>query len=205
MTNKKINNAIQLGESLEYLSETYDLYTLFIDLCESTAIKQYCQENEIPDITWITRLQIFLSRTSRIIVQYGGAIVKTIGDEVMATFPVSIDPDDIIKCIIEVFQTFDTLKSYNTGKFRILSKASIDFGVCYNGQVLDVDIIDPIGTSVDRCARISKKAGANEIVYSDEVHDLLTQNNFPFKKYNISDEMFEAQGLGNIRIHKLTL
>jgi class 3 adenylate cyclase len=204
MKKNNLEKAINLGESLETLSESYDLYILFIDLCGSTEIKQFCLENEIPDITWISRLQIFLARTATIIQQYEGQIIKTIGDEVMATFSIQTNPSDIIKCVMEIFQTFDNLKSYKTGKFKIFSKAAIDFGSCFNGQLLDIDVIDPIGTCVDRCARLGKYVNKGEIIFSCNFHELLTESNFKFSNFNLTPSKDLMKGLGEIEYYKIS-
>lgn len=205
MKNSNFDKAIKLGESLEDLSETYDLFILFIDLCGSTEIKQFCAEKEIPDFTWITRLQVFLSRSAKIIQQYNGNIIKTIGDEVMATFPVNTNPIEIIKCVKEIFQTFDNLKSYNTGKFKIFSKAAIDFGTCYDGQLLDLDLIDPIGSCVDRCARMGKFVNKNEIIFSEDLYILLSENNFNFGNYNLIKSEEEMKDLGKVKCFRILL
>jgi len=204
MKNKKLNSAIRLAESLENISETYDLFILFIDLCDSTEIKQHCYEQQIPDHTWIMRTIVFLSRTARIIQQYSGSIVKTIGDEVMATFPFNTNPVDIIRCILEIFQTFDNLKSYKTGKFKIYSKASIDFGTCFDGQLIYSGVIDPIGTCVDRCARLGKYVSKNEIIISEEFYELLLEKNYKFDSFQIHHGKDELKGLGLVKYYKLS-
>lgn len=203
MRSKLFNNVVKLAESLENLSESYDMYILFIDLCDSTAIKQYCIENEIPDLTWIMRLKVFLSRTAQIIQQYSGSIIKTIGDEVMATFPLKTNPSEIIKCTIEIFQTFENLKSYNKGKFKIYSKAAIDFGTCYDGQLINPNLVDPIGPAVDRCARLGKYVNKNEIIVSNDFYDLLVENSFNFSKYSLLTGEEDLKGLGIVKYYKL--
>jgi class 3 adenylate cyclase len=185
----------KLTDSLEELSNSKDLYVLFVDMCDSTEFKNYCKQNDIPDSVWIQRQLFFLERCSLIIRNYKGDIIKTIGDEVMATFPISIDPINIIYCIIEVFGGFSNIKAYNKGKFIIKSKASIDFGECYNGSVFTNKVFDPIGTCVDRCARISKNISADEIVFSKDYFNLID------KKINtiglqIISRQEELKGLG---------
>lgn len=199
---RRIETASNLSESLESLSETYDLFILFIDLCESTRIKQYCLENDLPDSLWISRQMIFLSRTAKIIQKYSGTLVKTIGDEVMATFGVNIPPYRIIKCSIEIFQTFGNLKSYNKGVFKIFSKAAIDFGTCYDGQLVNNKIIDPIGSCVDRCSRISRFAGKNEIAISDEFMRLLDSGSRDHHELHFERVQNNLEGLGETVFYK---
>ena len=205
MNNKNIESAVKLSETLESLSDPIDLFIVFIDLCNSTEIKQFCIESEIPDSIWIMRQKIFLSRTAKIIQQYKGVIVKTIGDEIMATFPIDTKAADIIKCIIEVFQTFQNLKSYNKGQFQIKSKATIDFGTCYDGQLLDTGIFDPISSAVDRCARLGKFVTENQFCFSDDFYSILSEQDFNFEKFDLQTNEDEMKGLGIVKYYKIVI
>jgi class 3 adenylate cyclase len=204
MKGKILNRVGSLSESLESLAEAFDLYILFVDLCDSTQIKQFCLEKQIPDSIWITRQMIFLSRTAEIIGSYKGKVIKTIGDEVMAGFDISVDPLQIIRCCIEVFQTFQNLRSYNKGPFIIDAKAAIDYGTCYDGHVVDTpNTIDPIGSCVDRCARISGFAGKREIVFSQDFKEVLDEKNVDLARYRIEVQEEDLKGLGKVTFYKM--
>jgi len=198
-----INKIENLTDTLESFVESKDLYILMIDLCDSTEIKQFCLDRNLPESFWIIRQKIFLARTAKIIRQYNGYIVKTIGDEIMAIFEIDVSPINIIKCCTEVFQIFEGLKQYNKGKFKINSKASIDFGNCVNGDILENASYDPIGTCVDRCARISKYANQNEIVFSEDFYETLQLKNNRIYGYDMLSLSENIKGLGNINFYKL--
>lgn len=200
---QRIENLTALSESLEEFNDSKDVYILFLDLCDSTEFKQFCLDSGIPDSIWIFRQHTFLSRTAKLIKHYKGNIVKTIGDEIMAYFANDISPISIINCCQEVFKGFKNLKSYNTGKFIIKSKASIDFGTCYNGQIITPNQFDPIGRSVDRCARISKFAEADSIVFSSDFKSVLDEKN---PKVNLKLETLQEtlKGLGKISFFKIS-
>ena len=189
------DNILKFSSSLEELSNSQDTYILFIDMCDSTEFKKYCFQNEMPDSVWILRQHFFLVRCSKIIRSYNGIIVKTIGDEVMATFDLTTEPISIIRCVIEIFGSFQNIKAYNKGKFTILSKASIDFGECYNGSVFDNVLFDPIGSCVDRCARIAKFASEKEIVLSKDYYDLIS-NEIDTLGIEIELKKEDLKGLG---------
>ena len=200
---KLIYKIESLTDTLESFVVSKDLFIIMIDLCDSTELKQFCIDNSLPDSFWIMRQKIFLARTATIIRQYKGTIVKTIGDEIMAIFDIDIDPKKIIQCCTEVFQNFNGLKQYNKGRFKINSKASIDFGNCVNGDILENSPYDPIGTCVDRCARISKSVNQNEIVFSEDFFELLQLKGdtiFGYKVFPLSDSF---KGLGKIKFYKL--
>jgi class 3 adenylate cyclase len=205
MSNRtEIGRIEQLTETLESFADSMDLFILFVDLCDSTEIKQFCTDKVLPQSFWITRQKIFLARTAKIVRQYGGVVVKTIGDEIMATFDSSLQAPKIVSCCTEVFQGFDGLKQYDKGPFKIKSKAAVDFGECVNGDILDNKIFDPIGTCVDRCARISKFASANEIAVSSDFRDLLPSKDERILGYRIDPQSEELKGLGTVQFYKLT-
>jgi class 3 adenylate cyclase len=52
----------------------------------------------------------FLSRSADIIRKYEGQIVKTVGDEVLATFKYDYQPKQIIYCCSEVYNSIKKLK-----------------------------------------------------------------------------------------------
>ncbi len=156
----------ELGELLDYfLADTADVFILFADLCDSTALKQLLIEQGIPEVFWITRQLLFLQRAAVNIRGYEGIIVKTIGDEVMAIFHATTKPEEVLKCAIGILQGFDNLKLYKD-QMKIDAKVSIDFGQTYNGSIIKDVSFDPIGTPVDRCARLNSVTNKREITFS---------------------------------------
>jgi class 3 adenylate cyclase len=207
MKNNKntIDEINKVGDFLESLSDSKDLYILFIDLCDSTSFKQFCLEKGISDTDWIFRQQLFLSRVATLVKKYSGTVIKTIGDEIMATFDINIDPITIINCCAEIFNQFNNLKAYKKEGYKIYSKAAVDFGNCFNGQILDLDIFDPIGTPVDRCARISKKSDKSCIVFSEDFLNVLKQTNPNFNFDLFESGIEDFKGLGKTNFYKMEL
>jgi class 3 adenylate cyclase len=201
--NKTIEKLIQSAEVLA--SDSADVYLLFADLVGSTEYKYRLISQGHPDIIWISRQLVFLSRSADIIKTYNGIVVKTIGDEIFAYFEATIDPFNIINCGIEIIQAFDNLKSYK-GKSKIEAKISIDYGETYNGSISKNILYDPIGISVDRCARLNSISKKNEIIFSDEfLNTLVFKKNIGEirSKYGFISEEQDLKGLGNVRYHKI--
>lgn len=122
----------------------------------------------------------------------------------MADFDITFDPFQIIRCCIEVFQTFQNLRSYNKGPFIIDTKAAIDYGTCYDGHVVDTaGTIDPIGSCVDRCARISGFAGKKEIVFSQDFKEVLDDKNVDLSRFKIESQEKNLKGLGTVKFYKI--
>jgi class 3 adenylate cyclase len=130
--------------------------------------------------------------------QYNGVVVKTIGDELFAYFEATTDPEAILKCAIEIVQGFENLKSYQ-GDSRIEVKASLDVGLTYNGTILNSTLFDPIGSAVDRCARLNSAAKTNEILFSEDfrnsIEHKLTAEKFK-RKYGYKGRKEKLKGIG---------
>jgi class 3 adenylate cyclase len=196
-----ISTLLQSAEML--VSDSADAYLLFADLVGSTEYKNNLVNQGHPDIIWIYRQLVFLSRSADIIRKYSGVIVKTIGDEIFAYFEAVTNPFDIINCGIEIIQSFDNIKTYK-GKSKIEAKISVDFGETYNGTISKNIPFDPIGVPVDRCARLNSLTKSNQIIFSDDFLKILVKKKslkYINAKYGIRSTEEEIKGLGKIKYH----
>jgi class 3 adenylate cyclase len=195
----------QLVESV--VGDSADVFILFVDLCGSTEYKQNCLDLKQPDLTWIFRQLIFLQRASEIVTKHQGLIVKTIGDEIFAFFDATTDPEDVLKCAVEIIQGFENLKAYE-GPSKIEVKASIDFGSTYNGSIVDSVEFDPIGLPVDRCARLNSLAKKNQILLSKDfvslMEDRYTVEGFK-SKYGYDTYEENMKGIGKTKYFRIVV
>jgi len=198
---RKVELLPQLVESI--VADTADVFLLFVDLCGSTQYKRKCITQKQPDLIWIFRQLFFLQRAADLVKKYNGVIVKTIGDELFAFFEATTNPEDILKCSIEIVQGFGNIKSFQDDS-RIEVKVSLDFGLTYNGSIDNIHPFDPIGSSVDRCARLNSIATKNEIVFSDDFL-LSVESKLPnpkFKsKYGYKVRTEELKGIGKMKCY----
>jgi class 3 adenylate cyclase len=197
---QKVKLLPALLESL--VGDCADLFLLFIDLCGSTEYKQKCIDLKKPDFEWISRQLIFLQRAADNIKKYNGTLVKTIGDSVFAFFDAAKTPEDIMKCAIEIIQSYENIKVFK-GELKIKAKASIDFGETYNGTIMKTTKFDPIGLPVDRCARMNSLAKENEIVFSDDFLRIVPAQNIFEQKYNYNSETHNLKGIGNTICYRM--
>jgi class 3 adenylate cyclase len=197
-----------LPKLVEYLiGDASDVFILFVDLCGSTEYKQQCLSSGQPDINWIFRQLIFLQRAAKVTGEYGGTVIKTIGDEILASFEATTEPDTVLKCAIEIVQGFENLKAYK-GTSKIHAKAAIDFGLTYNGAIEDIIPFDPIGLPVDRCARLNSLAQKGEIVFSKEFLSLAESRTSKkgFKdRYGYISYSDTVKGIGPLTYFKITV
>jgi class 3 adenylate cyclase len=193
-------------ELLEYMiSDATDVYILMADLCGSTAFKERVAAQGLPEVIWISRQLFFLTRTAGYINRYEGSVVKTKGDEVMAVFSASAIPENVLKCAIEIVQGFDSYRLYN-GLSKIEAKVSIDFGQTYNGAIADKKPYDPIGTPVDRCARLNLITKQREISFSQPFLEsiLASVPDAQLKeRYGYQTRLENLKGLGETPIHSI--
>ena len=122
----------------------------FIDLSDSTALK----ESTEPEI-WLGNVYRFIRSVESCVRQFDGAVVKRIGDEVLATF------ESVSQCeqFLDELQKDEVLRNYSF-------KAAVDYGEVFFLKFLEHLEDDPYGSAVDRCARISKLAKAGVVVCS---------------------------------------
>ena len=93
----------------------------------------------------------------------GGAVVKTIGDAIMAAFP---DPADAVRTAFEMFERLEQMN------VRRSSGLVLKVGV-HRGPVIAVgkrERPDYFGQTVNAAARLQQASAAGEIVLSDDVY-----------------------------------
>jgi len=180
------------------VGDAADVFVLFADLCGSTEYKQHCTSSNHPDLSWIVRQLIFLQRAAETIRKYKGTVVKTTGDGIIAYFEATANPEGVLKCAIEISQGYDNLKAFKS-RSKIEVKVSIDFGLTYNGSIVNSVPYDPIGLPVDRCSRLNSVANNNEILFSQDFLSVAeakcSRRDFE-DKYGYKTREFDLKGIG---------
>jgi len=98
--------------------------------------------------------------------RHNGAIVKTIGDAVMATFTVSTDA---IQAILAAQQAFDEFNAQEHTRDNIIIKVGAHRGPCI--AVTSNDRLDYFGRTVNLAARIQGLSAGQDIVLSQTLYD----------------------------------
>ncbi len=137
-----------------------DLTVLFTDLAGSTAL--YAR---IGDLNAFALVQQHFDALERITAAHRGAVVKTIGDAVMASFPT---PAEAMHAALDMLAATDRLNAGPYGRAVVLK-----IGV-HRGAVIAVTLnerLDYFGQTVNIAARLQDSAGPDEICLSAPVHD----------------------------------
>jgi class 3 adenylate cyclase len=137
-----------------------DITLLFTDLKGSTALY-----DEIGDLNAFALVQQHFDQLQEVTVRHGGAVVKTIGDAVMATFA---EPEAAVRAAIDMLREIDSFNRGPSGK-ELLLKIGIHRGASI--AVTLNDRLDYFGQTVNIAARVQAMADANEIYLTRDIYE----------------------------------
>jgi class 3 adenylate cyclase len=137
-----------------------DITLLFTDLKESTALY-----DRIGDLNAFALVQQHFDRLQEVAVRNNGAVIKTIGDAVMAAF---MTPADAVTAALAMRAE---IADFNRGKKdrELILKVGIHSGAAI--AVTLNDRLDYFGQTVNIAARVQGLAEADEIYLSADVHE----------------------------------
>ncbi|MDD5628694.1 MAG: DUF5939 domain-containing protein [Elusimicrobia bacterium] len=136
-----------------------DLTLLFTDLKGSTALY-----DRIGDLKAYALVQQHFERLGRAVRGHRGAIVKTIGDAVMASF---LDPADAVAAALLMLEEIDLFNA-EQGARDIILKIGI-----HKGPLIAVNLnerLDYFGQTVNIAARVQGLADADQVCVTEEVY-----------------------------------
>lgn len=134
------------------------LALLFTDLQGSTALYE-----RIGDLKAFDLVRLHFGHLREVITANSGALVKTIGDAVMASF---VDPLDALRAALEMRARIERFNR-ESGADLIAIKIGLHAGACL--AVTLNDRLDYFGQTVNIAARVQGMAGADEILVTDDV------------------------------------
>jgi class 3 adenylate cyclase len=135
-----------------------NLALLFTDLQGSTALYE-----RIGDLKAFDLVRLHFGHLREVIAANSGALVKTIGDAVMASF---VDPLDALRAALEMRARIARFNE-ESGANLIAIKIGLHAGACL--AVTLNDRLDYFGQTVNIAARVQGLADADEILVTDDV------------------------------------
>lgn len=147
------NEALRPGEQISVGSVTL----LFTDLKNSTMLYR-----KIGDAVAFGMVMDHFAILKACISENNGALVKTIGDAIMAVF---INPADAVKAIMLANDRMRVSFPHQ----QLLLKAGIHFGPCIGVNLND--LFDYFGSTVNIAARLEGLSKGDEIIVSGVIHD----------------------------------
>ncbi|MGA2639616.1 MAG: adenylate/guanylate cyclase domain-containing protein, partial [Spirochaetia bacterium] len=139
------------------LNETFSIENLgflFTDLKGSTEMYE-----RLGDAQAFALVKEHFYIMERLVREHTGAIVKTIGDAVMAVFT---DPQDALRTAVEMIEAFDDLETAAKLKNQIIVKVGIHHGPCI--AVTLNERIDYFGTTVNIAARVQGLSDGRDVM-----------------------------------------
>jgi class 3 adenylate cyclase len=172
-----------------------DVTILFTDLKSSTQLYQ-----QIGDLNAYALVREHYGVLNTAILNQHGAIVKTIGDAIMATFNYPVD------AVGAAFEMLRELRKLNQSSRHggLILKIGI-----HRGAAIAVTLnnrIDYFGQTVNIASRVQGSAGGNEIYLTEEIYSSsdvqgLLQNN----DCKIESVMLELKGIdGQVKVYKVS-
>jgi class 3 adenylate cyclase len=170
-----------------------DITVLFTDLKGSTALY-----DRIGDLKAFNLVRQHFDSLAKVVANNSGAVVKTIGDAVMATF---LNPVDAVKSTIEMLKE---IEEFNKGfKNRdIILKIGIHKGASI--AVTLNDRLDYFGQTVNIASRVQGLADADEIYVTDDVYNYPRVRDL-LKDFNIVPDKARLKGVQEeMKVYKIT-
>jgi class 3 adenylate cyclase len=175
-----------------------DVTILFTDLKSSTQLY-----HQIGDLNAYALVREHYGILNTAILNHHGAIVKTIGDAIMANFN---HPIEAVGAGLEMLSGIRELNRLNQSSHH--GVLSLKIGI-HRGAAIAVTLnnrIDYFGQSVNIASRVQGSAGGDEIFLTDEIYrspevqDLLQKH-----EYKIEPILIELRGVeGQVKIYKVT-
>ena len=109
----------------------------------------------------------------RLVQKHGGAVIKTIGDGTMASFP---EPKSSVEAAIEIQKAFTDLAATRPEPERIALRIGMHYG---SGIVRTHDIF---GDVVNMASRVESVAAPGQIVLSEEIYEQVRECGFTIRE-----------------------
>ena len=162
--------------TVTFCPETENYCLGMVDMVDSTKISATLGNDRMSRY-----YQIFLNSMSKILNKFDGKVVKNIGDCLLYYFPVCKikNPEDYLikslECSFVMIESHDFICQYLKKEtlpcldYRI----SMDYGNVTLMKSSDSASIDMIGTPINICAKINRKASTNGIVVGGDIREML--------------------------------
>jgi len=185
------SEALRPGEQISVGTLT----VLFTDLRDSTKLYR-----EIGDATAFGRVMNHFDVVRKTIVEHDGAIVKTIGDAVMAVFRCAADG------LIAMLEAQRMLAQPGDGSIPLQLKAGLHTGPCI--AVTLNERLDYFGSTVNLAARLEGLSSGNDVIISRsvfedaQVRELLESKQLAATAFDMALKGFEDERFALWRVSK---
>ena len=165
-----------------------ELAIMFADICRSSRLYEIMGNKEAKQL-----ISNCLSKMAEITAEYYGTIVKTIGDELMCTFP------DALLAVEAACSMQNAVEKMPVIHAHEISNLTLRIGIHYGSVVFGDD--DIYGDAVNVAARMAAIAGPTRIMTTKETIDLLSPSDTYTVRYISTDRVKGKREV--IQIHEI--
>lgn len=184
MTEKLQRSLIEIKEKEDVIKQQEDILLQFsdhsekycvcmVDIMNSTKITAKLSESETSEF-----YNIFLNSIAGIVRNFGGIVIKNIGDALLFYFPVMPpEEESVLKkcldCCLTLGESHDDIaKKLENQKLPVFDyRISSTYGMVRIAKTSTSSINDIFGNTVNRCAKINRIAPANRLIIDEEFYD----------------------------------
>ncbi|MCE9651995.1 MAG: HAMP domain-containing protein [Nitrosarchaeum sp.] len=157
---------------LQFSSHSEKYCVCMIDIMNSTKITLKLSESETSEF-----YKIFLNSIAEIVKNFGGIVVKNIGDALLFYFPVTLSEESALKKCLDCCLTLcesheDIVQKLEKQNLPIFNyRISSTYGIVRIAKTSISSVNDIFGNTVNRCAKINRIAPANKLVIGQDFYD----------------------------------
>ena len=184
MTEKLQRSLIEIKEKEDVIKQQEDILLQFsdhsekycvcmVDIMNSTKITAKLSESETSEF-----YNLFLNSIAGIVRNFGGIVIKNIGDALLFYFPVMpSEEESVLKkcldCCLTLGESHDDIaKKLENQKLPVFDyRISSTYGMVQIAKTSTSSINDIFGNTVNRCAKINRIAPANRLIIDEEFYD----------------------------------
>lgn len=184
MTEKLQKSLIEIKEKEDVIKQQEDILLQFsdysekycvcmVDIMNSTKITSNLSESETSEF-----YKIFLNSIAITVRNYGGIVVKNIGDALLFYFPVIFSEEEstlkkCLDCCLTLSESHDDIiKKLEKQKLPVFDyRISATYGIVRIAKTSTSSVNDIFGNTVNRCAKINRIAPANGLIIGEEFYD----------------------------------
>ena len=184
---KEKENVIKQQEDilLQFSDYSEKYCVCMVDIMNSTKLTATLSDSQTSEF-----YRIFLNSIALTVRNFGGIVVKNIGDALLFYFPILHSETELtikkcLNCCLTLGETHkDIAAKLQQEKLPVIDyRTSATFGVVRIARTSTSSVNDIFGSTVNRCAKINRTAPANGLIIGEEFYqNAKNLDNYIFKK-----------------------
>jgi CheY-like chemotaxis protein len=186
-SSKDLDNHFLLNDEIDFLGYAENYFICFTDIVNSTnIISGICDSGGIRKY-----YGIFLNTIAKIARNYGGRVMKNVGDSIIVYFPKTLDASNSDEFQIAMSCCMEMLNAHNSINLltRIGNLPSIDYRMSADYGKFEIARSrsskenDLMGQTMNVCVKMNSKAKPQGLVIGGDLYEILNALKFPFRDF----------------------